>query len=213
MSYGIQVFNNNGNVLIDTLAQSQMQITQVTTHAIGTAGNLTRGDGEFILWSPQHNSGGNFTTTKFSQASNSDLITNHGTDAVNVIRLRDVAEATVPTRSSSDQYGIETYNANNVVTYSDLFATSYKILAIYPPGTITGGDTIYTGSTDEDEHVYVGAGSPWYFDNSYTLIKFGNFKVTSNSITFENHLIIPSASFNGVYPNHSTVVVLKIRNT
>ena len=198
MSYGIQVFNNNGNVLLDTLAQSQMQITQVTTHAIGTAGNLDRGDGEFILWSPQHNSGGNFTTTKFSQANNSDLITNNGADAVNVIRLRDVAEADT-TRSSSDQYGIETYNANNVVTYSDLFVPSYKILAIYPPGTITGGDTVYTGSTDEDEHVYVGAGSPWYFANNYLTVKFGNFKVTSNSITFENHIIVPAASSNKVY--------------
>jgi len=75
MSYGFQVFNNNGNVLIDTVAQSQMQITEVVTHSYGS--NLTRAAGEFILWSTQHGSG-TYTYTAFHQASDSSIIYNGG---------------------------------------------------------------------------------------------------------------------------------------
>jgi hypothetical protein len=212
MSYGIQIFNNNGNVLIDTLAQSQMQITEETTHSGGSSSNtLQRGNGEFILWSPQHNSGGTYTYTKFSQASNSDIITNTGSSS-SVVRLRDVSQATVPTRNASNQYGIEVYNANNTVTYSDLFLKSYKILAIYPPGTVTGGDTVYTGSTTATEKIYVGAGFAWYNTSTYYEVVFGNFRVTSNNIVFQNHVIVPATGDNTVYPNFSTVVVIKLRN-
>lgn len=214
MSYGFQVFNNNGNVLIDTLAQSQMQITEVTTHASSGA-SLTRGAGEVILWSTQHTSGGTYTYTAFSQGaigtSNANTITNNG-PASSVVRLRDVTQATVPTRSSSNQYGIETYNANNVVSYSDLFVKSYTILAIYPPGTITDGDTIYTGSTAANQNVYVGSGFTWYdTPSSGVSVVWGNFRITSTNITFQNHISITGIG-GTAFPNFSTVVVLKIRN-
>ena len=209
MSYGIQVFNNNGNVLLDTLAQSQMQVTEVVTHSYGS--NLTRNAGEFILWSTQHGSG-TYTYTAFSQASDSNIIYNGGPTST-AVRLIDVAQATVPTRSSSNQYGIETYNANNTVTYSDLFVKSYTILAIYPPGTITDGDTIYTGSTAANQNIYVGSGVPWYYtepQNGYS-VRWGNFRITSNTIVFQNNINITGIGGNA-FPNFSTVVVLKIRN-
>ena len=212
MSYGFQIFNNNGNVLMDTLAQSQMQVTEVVTHSYGS--NLTRGAGEFILWSTQHGSG-TYTYTAFHQASDSNIIYNGGPTS-SAVRLRDVSQipaSQFPTRSSSNQYGIETYNANNTATYSDLFVKSYSILAIYPPGTVEDGDTIYTGSTAANQNIYVGSGTPWYYtepQNGYS-VRWGNFRITSNTIAFENNVVAQIVGSQG-FPTLSTIVVLKIRN-
>ena len=204
MTYGLQIFNDNDNILIDTSKQSQMQITQQTTHASGT--DLVAGSGEFILWNTVH-SGGGFTLTAFTQDyGDTDITNGHSTITFNVLRLREVTQATPPTRPAND-YGIETYNASSTVSYSDLFTKSYDILAIYPPGTVTGGDTVYTGATTD---IYVGGGQPGHIASTYGTATFNNFAFFSNKIEFKSSY---TSFFGGTsFPNSSQVIILKVRN-
>lgn len=205
MTYGLQIFNDNDNILIDTSKQSQMQITQQTTHASGT--DLVAGSGEFILWNTVH-SGGGFTLSAFTQDYNDTDITNGSSITYNVLRLREVTQATPPTRSAND-YGIETYNANGTISYSDLFTKSYDILAIYPPGTLTNDSVLYTGSTTD---VYAGAGQPNHVSGSGFVASFGNFAFASNSIKYKSYVSVPFIGSLDEFPNASTVIILKVRN-
>jgi hypothetical protein len=206
MTYGLQIFNDNDNILIDTSKQSQMQITQQTTHASGT--DLVAGSGEFILWNTVH-SGGGFTLTAFTQDyGDTDITNGHSTITFNVLRLREVTQATPPTRPAND-YGIETYNASSTVSYSDLFTKSYDILAIYPPGTLTNDSVLYTGSTTD---VYAGAGQPNHFGGGGYSASFGNFAFASNSIKYKSYINVPYIGFFQAFPNASTVIILKVRN-
>jgi hypothetical protein len=204
MAYGLQIFNDNDNILLDTSKQSQMQVIQQTTHASGA--NLVAGTAQFILWNTVH-SGGGSTITVFNQAYGSSNIYNgHSSVTFNVLRLGEVTQATPPTRPAND-YGIETYNASSTVSYSDLFTKSYDILAIYPPGTVTGGDTVYTGATTD---IYVGGGQPGHIVSQFGTATFNNFAFFSNKIEFKSSY---TSFFGGTsFPNSSQVIILKVRN-
>jgi hypothetical protein len=206
MAYGLQIFNDNDNILLDTSKQSQMQVIQQTTHASGA--NLVAGTAQFILWNTVH-SGGGSTITVFNQAYGSSNIYNgHSSVTFNVLRLGEVTQATPPTRPAND-YGLEIYNASGTISYSDLFTKSYDILAIYPPGTLTNDSVLYTGSTTD---VYAGAGQPNHFGGGGYSASFGNFAFASNSIKYKSYINVPYIGFFQAFPNASTVIILKVRN-
>ena len=196
MGYGIQINNFNNNIMVDTDAKSSMQITTESTHAASS--NWAQAPGEFTLW----NYNGSLES-KFNQAASSGNIFNGTPFAFNVIRLREVIQTTPPTRSSGD-YGIECYNGSSVVSFTDLFTKSYKILNVWGPGDLIGDTTIYSGTVGTN--IYAGAGRPQNASN-YT---FGNFSFTSNSITFKNNFVILANQEDTL--NTSTVMVVERRN-
>lgn len=193
MGYGIQITNDNSNIMVDTDAKSSMQITTESSHAASS--NWTQAAGEFTLW----NYNGTLES-KFNQTGSN--IFNGTPFAFNVIRLREVTQTTPPSRTTS--YGIECYNGSSVVSYTDLFTKSYKILSVYAPGQLIGDTTIYSGAVGSD--IYVGAGKPSYASN----FTFGNFSFTSNSIIFKNNFVILTNQ-EDIY-NTSTVMLVQRRN-
>lgn len=197
MAYGLQVFNSNDNILIDTSLKTQMQITEITTHA--AASNHTQEAQEFTCW----NYNGSISTVFNQSYNSSDIYNNSSSTTFNVLRLREVT-STTPTGRPANDYGIETFNASGTVSFSDLFTKSYRILHIYPPGTVLGNTTIFSGTVGSN--IYVGAGSP----SNGSSFSWGNFVFTSSSIAFKNFVNFAGTTINQY--NGSVVMVIEIRN-
>ena len=197
MAYGIQVFGAAGNTLLDTNAQTQMQVPGSVT----SDSSFTKQAGEIVL--AYRGSSGH---TAMSQSSGSNTISAGTT--LNWITVRQVDEdSSVPSQGT---YGISLFDAGGTgtKTYADSYTKSFTILAIYPAGTITGGDDCWTGSTTD---IYVGGGKPYYSFSASGGGAWNNFYYYSNRIEFINYFTAP---FVGVLNmnNSSPVIVAKLRN-
>jgi len=192
MAYGIQIFGAAGNTLLDTNAQTQMQVPG--TVSSGTS--FTKQAGEIVL--VNKTSAGN---TNMHQSFGSNSISGA---TLNWITVRQVDEdSSVPSQGT---YGITLFDAGGTgtKTYADSYTKSFTILAIYPAGTITGGDDCWTGSTTD---IYVGGGKPYSSGSVY----WNNFYFYSNKIEFFNQFYsVITGTLTAV--NSSPVIVAKLRN-
>jgi len=117
MSYGLQVYNTNGNTLINTEDQTQMQVKTVFT--LSTSSSFTRA-GDFIAFN--RTSAG---ITKLNHNFNQS-----GSVTLNCVRIRPVDEDTNPPASGT--YGIKIFDAGgtNKITFSDGYSLGFTILSI-----------------------------------------------------------------------------------
>lgn len=196
MAYGVQIFGAAGNTLLDTNAQTQMQVPGSVT----SASSFTKQTGEIVLASKS--SSGH---TAMNQSFGSNTISAGST--LNWITVRQVDEDTPPTQGA---YGITLFDAggNSTKTYSDSYTKSFTIIAIYPAGTLLGNTDCWTGSTTD---IYVGGGKPYYSFSQSGGAAWNNFYYYSNRIQFINYF---TASFLGTLQayNSSPVIVAKLRN-
>ena len=210
MGYGIKFTNENGNTLIDSDLASQMQITGIETFA-GSSSKVIDHSKEFFMYNRTITSGTYATALRQSFSSPNWSVTNNSGTAINLARLKVVANignANQPSRPAND-YGIELKNISSSISFTDLYTKGVKILSIYPIGTITGGATIYTGSSLSN--IYVGAGGNLY--NAGNTV-YNNFvfdaTTATRKILFENYINFFTTTLQ--QSNSSVVVVAEIRN-
>lgn len=196
MAYGIQVFGEAGNTLLDTNAQTQMQVPGSVT----SASSFTKQNNEIIL--VNKTSSGH---TAMNQSFGSNTISAGST--LNWIRIRETDSDTPPSQGT---YGITLFDAGgtNTKTYADSYTKSFTILAIFPAGTLLGNTDCWTGSTSG---IYVGGGKPYYSFSSSGGAAWNNFYFYSNKIQFINYFT--SSLFGTIHANNSSpVIVAKLRN-
>lgn len=213
MTYGLQVYNQNGNTLIDTDYESQMQVPGgINTH--GTSSGITRNDGEIILWNAASG-----VSTVLHQSFGSTTINNNSTvNTYNYIRIKAVSEIAPVDLPSASTYGIQIFDAggNNTVTFSDAFDKSFTILNIYSPGTKQGGTVLsadlynlYSGNPGST--VFVGAGKPFYNFAAGGGSSWNNFVFSTSGITFQNYFTSPITGSLNVY-NDTLIIVAELKN-
>lgn len=210
MGYGIQITNENENTLIDSDLASQMQITNVEAFA-GSSSKVIDHSKEFFMYNRTITSGTYATALRQSFSSPNWSVTNNSGTAINLARLKVIANignANQPSRPAND-YGIELKNTSGSISFTDLYTKGVKILSIYPIGDITGGALIYSGSTLTN--IYVGAGGNVY-NGGNTVYNNFIFDATSatRKIFFENYINIFNQTSQ--QSNSSVVVVAEIRN-
>lgn len=209
MGYGIKITNDSGNTLIDTDLASQMQITNIETFS-GASSKVIDHSKEFFMYNRTITTGTYATALRQSFSSPNWSVTNNSGTAINLARLKVVANignANQPSRPAND-YGIELKNSSGSISFTDLWSKGVNILSIFPIGTVLGGATLYSGSTLTN--IYVGAGGNLY--NTDT--KYNNFifdaTTSTRKILFENQLTIFTQTIN--QSNSSVIVVAEIRN-
>lgn len=194
MAYGLQVYNTNGNVLINTEDQTQMQVK--STFTLSANSSFSRA-GDFIAFN-RTSAGSTKLNHDFNQS---------GSVTLNCVRIRPVDEDTPP---ASGSHGIKIFDAGgtNTVTFSDGYTKAFSILSIIPPGVLSDQDVIYSGSLT---NVYVGTVVlPIYNQNGSTPFVLNNYQWTSNSIKFINYFY-----FNNVRTSlyqMGSIFVFKLRN-
>lgn len=212
MGYGIKFTNESGSTLIDSDLASQMQITNVETFA-GSSSKVIDHSKEFFMYNRTITSGTYATALRQSFSSPNWSVTNNSGTTINLARLKVVANignSNQPSRPAND-YGIQLKNTSGSISFTDLWPKGVKILSIFPIGTVSGGATLYSGSTFTN--IYVGAGGNVY--NTGT--KYNNFifdatdtSTPTRKIIFENNLTIFTQTQN--QQNTSVIVVAEIRN-
>lgn len=213
MSYGLQVYNDNGNTLIDTDYESQMQVPGgISTHAASSG--ITRDTGELILWNAP-----NGVSTVLSQSYGSTTINNlSSTNALNYIKVKSVSTIAGVDLPTASTYGIQLFDAggNSTITFSDSFDKSFTILNLYLPGTKSGGtvlnaypNNLYSGNPGTT--IFVGAGKPF---NNFSVSggsSWNNFTFTTSGITFKNYYTSPiTGSINSL--NDTLIIVAELKN-
>lgn len=196
MAYGIQIFGAAGNTLLDTNAQTQMQVPGSVTSAT----SFTKQAGEIVL---ANRSGTGHTAMHQSYGSNS---ISAGT-TLNWITVRQVDEDTPPSQGT---YGIALFDAGGTgtKTFTDSYTKAFTIIAIYPTGTLLGNQDCWTGSPSG---IYVGGGKPYYSFSASGGAAWNNFYYYSNRIQFINYFTAPFVGTSHAY-NSSPVIVAKLRN-
>lgn len=213
MGYGIQFTNENGNTLIDSDLASQMQITSVETFA-GASSKVIDHSEEFFMYNRTITSGTYATALRQSFSSPDWSVTNNSPTTINLARLKVVANignSNQPSRPAND-YGIELMNTSSSISFTDLYTKGIKILSIFPIGTVSGGATIYSGSTFTN--IYVGAGGNVY-NGGNTVYNNFIFDATDTvtpirKILFENYINFFTTTVQ--QDNSSVIVVAEIRN-
>ena len=195
MAYGLQVYNTNGNVLINTDDQTQMQVK--STFTLSTSSSFSRA-GDFIAFN-RTSAGSTKLNHNFNQS---------GSVTLNCARIRPVDED--DTLPASWSHGIKIFYAGgiNKVTFSDGYTKAFSILSIIPPGVLSDQDVIYSGSLT---NVYVGTVVlPIYNQNGSSPFVLNNYQWTSNSIKFINYFY-----FNNVrrsLTQMGSIFVFRLRN-
>jgi hypothetical protein len=195
MAYGLQVYNTNGNVLINTDDQTQMQVK--STFTLSTSSSFSRA-GDFIAFN-RTSAGSTKLNHNFNQS---------GSVTLNCARIRPVDED--DTLPASGSHGIKIFDAGgiNKVTFSDGYTKAFSILSIIPPGVLSDQDVIYSGSLT---NVYVGTVVlPIYNQNGSSPFVLNNYQWTSNSIKFINYFY-----FNNVrrsLTQMGSIFVFRLRN-
>ena len=213
MAYGLQIFNENDQTLIDTNLASQMQVAAIGSIAgrqLLSSGppptysysSITKQPTELICFNLSV-----YGTTGINQSYGSSDMYNLSSDAVNFAKLSVVAEITGGATTSAD-YGITIFNPSSTVSFTDAFDKSYDLLAVHPAGTLDGaGAVVYSGS--DFSNIYVGGGTPRVDGNS-RINNYG-FDTANNQILYYNYL---NAGFLGTFSfyNPSNVFVARLRN-
>ena len=211
MAYGLQIFNENDQTLIDTNLASQMQVAAIGSIAgrTGTYPNysyssISKDDEELVCFNSGITTGS--VTTAFNQAYNSTNIFNLSASSFNYAKLSVVTQTY--TGSGNADYGITIFNPSSTISFTDEFDKSYDLLAVHPAGTLYGtGAVVYSGSDFSD--IYVGGGTP----RNDSSVKVNNyaFDAANNQILYYNYL---NAGFLGTFSfyNPSNVFVARLRN-
>lgn len=214
MAYGLQVFNENDQTLIDTDLASQMQVSSIGSIAgrTGTSPNysyssITKDDEELVCFNSGITTGS--VTTAFNQAYSNNNIINLSASSFNYAKLSVVTQTY--TGSGNADYGITIFNPSSTISFTDAFDKSYDLLAVHPAGTLYGqGAVIYSGSDFSD--IYVGSGPP----KNDSSVKVNNyaFDAANNQILYYNYLFVGAPGFNQTYYfyNPSNVFVARLRN-
>ena len=188
MAYGLQIFNENDQTLIDTNLASQMQVAAIGSIAgrTGTYPNysyssISKDDEELVCFNSGITTGS--VTTAFNQAYNSTNIFNLSASSFNYAKLSVVTQTY--TGSGNADYGITIFNPSSTISFTDEFDKSYDLLAVHPAGTLYGaGAVVYSGSDFSD--IYVGSGAP----RNDSSVKVNNyaFDAANNQILYYNYL-------------------------
>lgn len=214
MAYGLQVFNENDQTLIDTDLASQMQVSSIGSIAgrTGTSPNysyssITKYTEELVCFNSGITTGS--VTTAFNQAYNNNNIINLSASSFNYAKLSVVTQTY--TESGNADYGITIFNPSSTISFTDAFDKSYDLLAVHPAGTLYGqGAVIYSGSDFSD--IYVGSGPP----KNDSSVKVNNyaFDAANSQILYYNYLFVGAPPFNQTYYfyNPSNVFVARLRN-
>lgn len=213
MTYGLQVYNNNFNTLIDTDYESQMQVPGgINTHAVSSG--ITRNNGELILWNAASGVG-----TVLHQSFGSTTINNNSpVNTLNYIRIKAVSQIAAIDLPTTSSYGINLFDAGgtNTITFSDSFEKSFTILNIYTPGTKYGGTVnsaslynLYAGNPGTT--IFVGAGKPFYNFSTSGGSSWNNFVFSTSGITFQNYF---TTSITGAInmANDTLIIVAELKN-
>lgn len=213
MAYGLQIFNENDQTLIDTDLASQMQVSSIGSIAgrTGTSPNysysfITKDDEELICFNSGITTGS--VNTAFNQAYNSNNIFNLSASSFNYAKLSVVTQTY--TGSGNADYGITIFNPSSTISFTDEFDKSYDLLAVHPAGTLYGqGAIVYSGSDFSD--IYVGGGPP----KNDSSVKVNNyaFDAANNQILYYNYVFIGFPIGQTIYfYNPSNVFVARLRN-
>lgn len=210
MGYGIQFTNGNESTLIDSDLASQMQVTNVETFS-GSSSKVIDHSKEFFLYNRTITSGTYATALRQSFSSPNWSVTNNSGTAINLARLKVVANignSNQPSRPAND-FGIELKNTSGSISFTDLWSKGVNILSIFPVGTVSGGATLYSGSSFTN--IYVGGGGNVYNANNTVYNNFIFDATTSTrKIILENFVNIFGTNFTQT--NTSVIVVAEIRN-
>ena len=211
MAYGLQIFNENDQTLIDTNLASQMQVSTIGSIAgrTGTYPNysysfIAKEDEELVCFNSGITTGS--VTTAFNRAYSSTNIFNLSASSFNYATLSVVTQTYMG--SGNADYGITIFNPSSTISFTDEFDKSYDLLAVHPAGTLYGtGAVVYSGSDFSD--IYVGGGTP----RNDSSVKVNNyaFDAANNQILYYNYL---NAGFLGTFSfyNPSNVFVARLRN-
>lgn len=201
MAYGLKIWNSNQNLLVNTEDQTNMQIR--LTGTVASPGSVSK-DGDFTVWN--RTSAG---SSGLSVPYNSTIFSNSsGFSSLNYAKIRPVDEdaAGLPAAGS---HGIQIFDAggNNTVTFSSGYTKAFTILFVFPPGSKTNNDTLYSGSLT---NIYVGVGG-LPIENGGTLY-INQFQWTSNSVIFRNYFRYTGGGSEENIPNQSTIWIVQLRN-
>jgi hypothetical protein len=202
MAYGLQIFNSSGTVMLDTNHVSSMQVISQGTFANNAYIDLE--DGDLYYW--------NRPTTGQClvvwDAPNSRYQNKTGI-TINFVRVRvvkDAAAVTAPT------YGLQTFNASGVTTYTMGHTKGFNVLATYPIGSRTSSLTysvagLYSG-TLTNIYTYTGKG---VFTSANTKQDCSIWNYSTNELLFFSQY---DTQFAGVVPlsNATMVAVIQPRN-
>lgn len=173
MAYGIQVYNAGGNVLIDSQAQTQMAVSDTGNVA---AASVFKNNNEIIMF--KRSGSGHLALSSSYGSSNI-----YCAATANWIKVSEIKSVSPPAQGA---YGITIFDAGgtSTKTYADSFGNGFTMVSVFPTGTITGNDVIYTGST---ANIYFGGGKPFYNFTVNGGSAWNNAYYTANSIEFVNY--------------------------
>lgn len=221
MSYGLQVFGSNNNILIDTNAYSMLQ-TSASVQTWAHQNNITVNAFEIIgIRYDATNAGSNGQSTVLFATTNGGLTwTNNSGVTLEYVRLKIVADDTA--KPAAQNYGIETFDSSGNLTFSSRYVKAFKIQDFHATGTATGGvnngvgadGTLLYSGTDQD--VFVTVQNPHYnpsanqfqsetIHNNYTFYSDGK-------IRYKAYFFFPYTGQVIYWTNWSSIFTFTLRN-
>lgn len=203
MTYGAQIFNNSGQVILDTAHASSMQVK--TTSTLAHNSTLVKATGDLVCWNR-----GTTGYLQISYANSTSTFTNLSGVTVNYAVYTITGASTPPT---SPDYGFETYNSSGTKTYSMGYTKGIDLIAYHDTQTLWQAGTnsvIYTGNPTG---IYVYTGTSGYSGNlAAFLTDSAYFKYESTAYIGWVSYINPGIGGIAYFKNGSPVQAYQPRN-